>query len=556
MHSPAAALTWELWHRHSPRLLAIVGLFLGFALVYPLLCAASGFNPASEDPLGEIARILSEPGMEGFTMLRFFEILLCLFLVCSPWLAMIASLLCVTWMFTLIELDPKTKTLTFPSRLFTLPISTPFLAWSLMLSGMATMVVLHSGWIYFVRLPHVEMFETYQSGLGWLTLLALAQGLVWALDGWPTTRMVLVVAVFFCFLFSPTQRHIFQYPWLLPALFFLGVVLARAGMQQVRHGQWQTWATPLQEMTRRPGAGIKDARRFGSPARAQLWFEWRSLARSMCFYAAGLTLVPVAILLVLRGWFGRPLQDNDLSAITCYLLGVPLFVHFAFAISPSKTDLPFLLNRPLTNGELMMPKLKAAAISTVIAWGLVLAALCALPWLGNFLGVLHSFPPAGWAVLGIGLIFLTWRFIPVSLGFAWSGNRRLAEMPLWIILLIGLPGGMILSAWAQDEAVWNTCCRLFPWLLAGLVALKGLLAFAAFRLAHERRLLSRPELTGYLLVWGVIVAVLLVMLGVMAWVIPPPDRGTMLCWALGIVLLVPLARVGFAPIALAWNRHA
>jgi hypothetical protein len=26
--------------------------------------------------------------------------------------------------------------------------------------------------------------------------------------------------------------------------------------------------------------------------------------------------------------------------------------------------------------------------------------------------------------------------------------------------------------------------------------------------------------------------------------------------ALGIILLVPLARIGFCPIALSWNRHA
>ena len=556
MRTPAIALAWELWHRHSRRLLAVIGLFLAFALIYPLLCAATGFNPSSPNPLDETVKMFQTPGFSGFTSHRFLASLLFLFLLCGPWLAMIVSLLCVTWMFSLVELDPKTKALTFPVRLFTLPVSTPFLSWSLLLSGMVAIVVLHGCWIHFVRLPQVEMFQTYESCLGWLTLLALAQGLVWALDGWPNTRMLLIVAVFFCFLFSPMQRNFFQSPYVLPPLFILGVALARVGMQKVRHGQWQAWVAPMAWVTRRARAELKGVRRFGSPARAQMWFEWRRQTRPMCLFAAGLVLVPVAILLVLRVWFGRPLQDNDLSAITCYLLGVPLFVHFAFAISPSKTDLPFLLNRPLTNGELMMPKLKAAAISTVIAWGLVLAALCALPWLGNFFGVLHSFPPAGWAVLGIGLIFLTWRFIPVSLGFAWSGNRRLADMSIWIMLVLYFPAGMILAAWAQDEALWNWFCRVLPCLLACLVALKGLLAFVAFRIARKRRLLSRSELVGYLSVWGVIVAVLLVILAVMAWVIPPPHRGTILGWALGIVLLVPLARIGFCPIALAWNRHA
>jgi len=536
----------------------VAGLLLGFALVYPLLCAATGFNPASLDPLGEITRMAQEGSFSGLTTLRIFAIFLFLFLLCGPWLAMMVSLLCVIWMFTLIELDPKTKALTFPSRLFTLPVSTPFLSWSLMLSGMAAIMVLYGCWIHFVRLPRVEMFATYQSCLGWLTLLALAQGLFWALDGWPNTRMVLVVAVFFCFLFSPTQRQIFQSPGVLPPLFLLGVALARVGLQKVRHGQWQEWAIPLSWVTRRTRAELKGPRRFGSPARAQLWFEWRRLARPICLYAAGLAFVPVAILLGLRFVFGRPLHENDLTAITCYLLGVPLFVHYCFSISSPKTDQPFLLNRPLTNGGIILPKLKAAALSTLVSWGCVVAALCALPLLGNFSGALRnaSFPPAGWGVIGMLLIFLTWRFIPVSLAFVLSGNRRLAEMPVWILLAIYLPGAMLLAAWTQDKALWNSFCRLFPYPLAGLVTMKFLLAFAAFRLSLQRRLLSQSEVVGYLLVWCLLVAGLMLLLAVMVWLIPPPDRGTIRGWALVIVLLVPLARIGFCPIALSWNRHS
>lgn len=557
MHTPAVALAWELWRRHRLRLMAVGGLVLGFALIYPLLCAAAGFNPASSDPLGEIAKMAPEWGVGGPTMFRCFEILFMLFLVCGPWLAMIVSLLSVMWMFTLIEVDPKTKALTFPGRLFTLPVSTPFLSWSLVLSGMMSIVVLHGCWIYFVRLPHVEMFETYQPCLGWMTMLALAQGLVWALDGWPNTRMVLVVAVFFCLLFSPTQRQIFQSPYVLPPLFLLGVALARVGMQKVRHGQWQGWTAPMPLVTTRARAEIKGSRRFVSPTQAQLWLEWRRVSRPLCLYAAGLTFAPVAILLGMRFVFGRPLQDNDLSAFVCYLPGVPLFVHFWFAISSPKTDLPFLMNRPLIDGEIMMPKLKTAAISTVVSWGFVLAALCVMPLLGDFSGVLRSasVPPEGWVVIAIGLIFLTWRFIPASLGFVLSGNRRLAEIPIWILLAIYLPGGMMLAALAQDEALWNSFCRLLPFLLAGLVALKFLLAFVAFRLSLKRRLLSQSALVGYLLVWFLIVAVLLMLLEVMVSV-SPPDRVPVLPVALGIVLLVPLARIGFCPIALSWNRHS
>jgi hypothetical protein len=37
---------------------------------------------------------------------------------------------------------------------------------------------------------------------------------------------------------------------------------------------------------------------------------------------------------------------------------------FVFGMSPARTDLSFLMMRPLTNGQMMMATLKAAAIST------------------------------------------------------------------------------------------------------------------------------------------------------------------------------------------------
>jgi len=557
MHTPAVALAWELWRRHRLRLIAVIGLVLGFALIYPIVCASVGFNPAGQDPLDGIVKIIGlQQRQGGPTAIAVFEIFFFIFLLSGPWLAMILSLLFVAWIFTFVELDPKTRALTFPGRLFTLPISTSFLSWSLMLSGIASIIVLHGCWTYFVRLPHVEVFETYRSCLGWVTMLALAQGIVWALDGWPNARMMLVVAVLFCFLFAPAQHQIFQSPWVLPPLLVLGIALARIGLQKMRHGQWQGWAAPMVLVARRTEAEKRSPGRFASPAQAQLWFEWRRFSRPMCLYAAGLIFAPVAILLCMRVVFGRPLQQHDLAAFVCYLIGVPIFVHFIFGISPFKTDLSFLMNRPLTSGEFMMQRLKVSAISAVVSWGFVLAALCIMPLIGNFFGVVRSasVPLMGWGVIATGLIFLTWRFIPVSLGFVSSGNRRIAEIPSWIFLAVSL-GGIFQTVLMHDEAVWNSLCRLLPYLLTGLVALKLLLAVVTFHLSLKRRLLSRSALAGYLLVWFLIVAVLLALLEVMAS-IRPLERGAFFPLAMGIVLLVPLARIGFCPIALSWNRHS
>jgi hypothetical protein len=58
-------------------------------------------------------------------------------------------------------------------------------------------------------------------------------------------------------------------------------------------------------------------------------------------------------------------------------------------------------------------------------------------------------------------------------------------------------------------------------------------------------------LLGYLAVWIVLVAVLLTL----AVVLFHPGTGPLLPLSLSVVLLVPLARIGFCPMALARNRH-
>jgi hypothetical protein len=535
--------------------LAIVGLVLGFALVYPKLCALAGFDLASMDPLGEIAKMVPEQNHTGPSPLRIVQILYALFLACGPMVAMVVTLLCVTWMFTFIEMDPKTKAITFPARLFTLPVSTPFLFLWLLLGGMTAIAGLFDSWVYFVPLPHLDMFITYQTCFGWMTLLALAQGIVWSLDAWPITRALVVAAVFFCFLCAPARRDIFDSPMVLPSLFVLGVALARLGLQKMRHGQWQGWIWQWPWATWAARAELRGPKRFVSPAQAQLWFEWRRFARRLCFYAAGLAFVPLIILLPIRFVAGVPLHDDDLGGLVACLMGIPLLLHFCFAISPAKTDLPFLMNRPLTNGQMMMATLKAATLSTVCSWALVFVALGAVPLLGDFHALVHdaTSSPPGPTIIVVGLMLLTWRLIPLNLGFVLSGNRRLASAPVWMLLGLYLVG-IILAVMTQDEEFWNAFFSLLPSLLAGLLALKFLLALLAFRVSLKRRLIAPSALVSYLGIWVLLTVVLLTLFGITV-AIYPLEKTAVLPLCLGIILLVPLARIGFCPIALSWNRH-
>ncbi|HXR07666.1 MAG TPA: hypothetical protein VN765_10070, partial [Candidatus Acidoferrum sp.] len=153
-------------------------------------------------------------------------------------------------------------------------------------------------------------------------------------------------------------------------------------------------------------------------------------------------------------------------------------------------------------------------------------------------------------IIALGLMILSWRLIAVSLGFTWSGKRWLAEMPAWLMAAACL-GGMTVALLAGDDATWNSFWRLVPGLLVCLVAVKFLLAFLAFRVCLKRGLLAPPALAAYLVVWALLAAALFIPAAILFH-----GQPGFLPLSLGIVLLTPLARIGFCPIALAWNRHA
>jgi hypothetical protein len=321
----------------------------------------------------------------------------------------------------------------------------------------------------------------------------------------------------------------------------------------MRHGQWQgwDWEQTLSKITAR--AELFGPKRFASPGQARLWFEWRRFARGLCFFVAALTLVPVVIHLLARVVFGLvPLQDNTMYVFACYLVAIPLIVHFLSSVSPAKTELPFMMIRPVTNGEMMNATLITTAISAVLSWAIILAALCMMTLLGNFHAVVKSIliPRPFWTITVLGLIFLTWRFIAVNLCFSWSGKRRLTDLPALMFALACL-GGCSLLVLGQNGGFWVSVSRIIPSLLAGLLALKFLLAFLSFRISLQRRLLAPSFVAGYLLIWALLVAVL-----ISALVIPVrPPKDLLLQASMAIILLVPLARIGFCPITLSWNRH-
>jgi hypothetical protein len=225
---------------------------------------------------------------------------------------------------------------------------------------------------------------------------------------------------------------------------------------------------------------------------------------------------------------------------------------------------PFWATRPISSAAFLAAKLKTAALSTAIAWALLLVV--ALPWLllacdtrdlrgwwRAFTTIYH--PAAQWTILSLLLLaamVLTWRLMIVSL---WSG---LYGRPWFFVSTVGVGsvGVIVLIGWWFLMEVDGTALLVdwlpwAPWLLAGAFLLKSWAALGAWRLAHGRGLVSRAFVGAYLSTWLGATSCLLTL----AFCLSPRIDWLRLTLILVALLLCPLARIGLAAVSLGENRH-
>ena len=560
MNSPSAALTWEIWCRHRKRLVTLVSVILGFALFYPKLCEVIGLNLTSPNALDDIIQ-------QGMTMQgspsRILQMLAWVFCICAPAAGMVISLFYVAWIFTFTDLNPR-EPLSFPKRYFTLPISTGFLASRLMASGAAAVWLVYLGWTRLVHLPHIPVFDGFTDGLSWITLVILAQAIVWSLDAFPFTRMlVLMVTVFFLLAhpdfhwYRTLESH--QTPVEL-SLIVIGGVLGFAGLGKIRHGGWQKWFwvrwLPLISARRE----LRGPKVFRSAAQAQFWFEWRRQGRRVFYSVFVLAVVPVLVMIPEFLLHPGPGYADATCQLCIYLMFVPLFIHFCQGFSHEKTMPQFIVNRPLNNDEIIVAQWKVMALTTVLSW-VVTGLLVGIVMLTGDPSLIYAKFTAGpeyervirplFPVILLGMVFATWA---VGTDRVWVGAvrgtwiYRIYGAIIFTVLGIGFAGWFAVTH--PYTSFHDTYFLVFPNFLAWLVGLKFFLAQWAFRAAYKKRLIARRAQVGYLGMWILLAALFLVPFAVVC------HRSVgFIPFCLVIILLLPLARIGFAPLALDYGRH-
>ena len=544
MRSPAAAIAWEFRRRHQWALIALVVYLLVLAMLKPLILAP-----------GQVASLFPPDGMAGLLIAPF----------------MMTFMYFVAGFSFGLAGDLAARQSIYPARMFARPVTTAALAGWPMLYGTAAMaslwltMALFARWSWRIDLPLIWPALLAAAFLAWM------QALAWMPYGLPGLRLVVAVlwlvsldAVIMLALHFKAPEPL-MVAFLAPQL-PLAYLAARHAVARARRGDIPDWRAMF---VRQQIAGVPPNRRdsLASPARAQVWFEWRQHGWSLPVWVGILLPFELALLF---------LADTNAPSLVYYtllvvLLTPPVIAAFV-AATVSKSDphardvygmTPFIATRPLTSAALVAAKLTMTVWTTLAAWLLVLVAIpLVLTLSGTWQAVIE---PANRGIDAIGtpraiviamlllsgLLASTWKQLVQGLYIGLTGRAWLIKVNAALLLSILVVIGPLADWIAENKYVLAALWDALPWIVAGLMCVKmSVAAWIATRLYHSRLVSNRTLVTGAA-VWLVAVLTLRALL---VWLVDTPLIPSYL-FTLVAILAIPLARLSAAPLALAWNRH-
>ncbi|HEX2475779.1 MAG TPA: hypothetical protein VHK01_13595 [Lacipirellulaceae bacterium] len=547
MRSAVVALAWEFWAANRRGWLIVLGAVLGCALLYRVF---AGPLQESED-------------------LRF--------LCCLP---MVMSLILAAAFCNFTDRNSRDGIAGFPRHLFVLPLQTRFLVTWAMAFGLVSVLTIYIVWATLI-LPAlgIKMWVRWPA-----TLLAACvvcyQAIIWCLCSFRLTRIVTMSLV------ATTILGIGFLPGLLPktnfwssetvltstlvslALIAYGATIVTVGVQ--RRGGGRGWTLALPFVDRFAAILTYRRRALKSPEAALFWIEWRRF---------GLVL-PAAVLLTTTLILFLTIRFTDGSAkatmwAETWLGLMPVFLAVPIGMGFGKPDfwsldlsLPtFVAARPISGGQLLAAKMKAAALSTTLAWlaVLLIAPLCIYLYLDTehwrdaweMSGILYSgFSRCILPILGLVMaMLLTWSLLIGSIWLGYSGR------PGFYYSFVSVGTASLLTAmcflvwWVEfprsrDRFVVNALPWL-PWLLATAISVKVWFAAAFAERLQLRGLISRRHVAVFLCVWIAATSFLVLR----AWLLSPRIEWLRCTLLLMALCVIPAARLAATPLTIAWNRH-
>jgi hypothetical protein len=568
MRSPIAALTWEILRRNRRTIWAIAAIVL-LAWFFNF-CFAKEFRP-------------TDAGTNQLLTIN------CLLTA--------ASLLLLFGVFNYTEFNPQKEWTGFPYRLFALPVTALGLMAVPMLLGIAGVELVFLVWVRLIFTENQLLKpEWFASLLG--AYMIFYQTILWTLAGFRILRIIVLSLIGTSFVgvaFLPFFEQYVSSPWLsekvlIPlvcGLAFAAFSVAWVCVLRQRYGggHRRNWVKCLIEQI--ADALPRRKKGFRSAASAQLWYEWRRAGLLLPSCIGALLILVIAPL----SWLLRN-EAGSAAWILAWTLAMPMILAFPLGKGFSKADfwskdlaLPaFVAIRPLATGEMIVTKMKVAALSAGISWLLVLLFLSIwLPLWADLaplmmirIGFWMTYGHSMWAEYAMSALFVTtsafvtWKLLVGGLWVGLSGSRKkfitLAAV-YCLVPLLGFIGLAILLNHDQKVRAWatkdpNRVVRICEWIAVLAVIAKFWLA------AFSWRSITPARVRAYLLLWSC-ATLLVITLAILLWANGlltlqlmalmdslPLDvyrlRNLLLLLAL---LVIPFARLGYAPSALARNRH-
>ena len=552
MLSPTRALVWEIWLRKRGMIVLLLGVLLTGWLFNHLF-----------------VRSLIASG-DGLALVHVLNTMFVLS-------ALLVALAVVSYT----EFNPQQDAVGFPQRLFVLPVRSVVLVALPLFVGIVTVV--------FVALI-LTGFEVGSDSMdpAWTALMlgvymVFHQTILWTLSRLRALRMIVIGVVALIFMIVAA---IPSFPEHASSKGTVGISVAGAGILSFL----AAWAFVAYQ---RSGGGSRRnftesaadqitntvprrQRAFASPAAAQFSFEWRRNGTLLPICVGGLLLFVITPL-------SLALQDHPDAILRIWIcvVAMPMVLALPIGKAFSKPDvwssdlaLPsFTAVRPMTTANLVTTKMKVAALSTLVAWGLVIAFVTLwLPLMANTAEVNRIFslvarqysevPFGNYPVLILAMLaglLLTWRFLVAGLWIGLSGNRILfgaSAIPYGFApILVGMG---IFLVFGKHDPIFNWARELLSgpevlvWIAALAVLAKLSLSFVAWRRVGTA--------VRWLFVFWLVGTVCLLGFAALLWIgSRAPLTGDSSSWRillfLAALLFIPIARPGFAPYFLHKNRH-
>lgn len=408
---------------------------------------------------------------------------------------MVASLSMALFAFHFTEGSRRAGFGSFPTRLFVLPISSFRLVAIPMALGVVTVMAVYLVWAkWILPMVHVQLKLLWPSMFAAAACLGL-QALVWGLARFQTAKLFALgvfgtllacswvllmeeMATALVLAITPSLSVEQAVPLYLGSVVLACFLTGLVAVYRQRHRSFSSGRGTLGALWKKLAVRIERRGKLASPEAALFWHEWRLMGRVFPMCVA----IVCGLMLLLSSGIGTVTATATVNVML--ILGfAPITLAGVLGSEFGKPNfwskglvpLPYLLTQPVAHSSYVMARVKVAAVSAAVAWGItavsltiwvsVFADASVAGWLRNVVGM--SYDSFAWLGL-VGFLLLMGMVVTMRLlcGNMWmtmlgsssfygfAGTARGVFGLTLLLILIFVPDWRGDRAWLANSLYW------------------------------------------------------------------------------------------------------